>query len=84
LHSDGSIWRSTGTACSGASCPGWTKLDNNPAARAIAASSTTVFQLHNDGSIWRSTGAACGTWCAGWTELDNNTATTNITVSNGS
>jgi hypothetical protein len=37
FHNDGSIWRSTGTACNGASCPGWDKLDDNRAAVSIAA-----------------------------------------------
>jgi hypothetical protein len=29
-HNNGSIWRFTGPACSGTSCPGWRRLDNNP------------------------------------------------------
>jgi len=38
LHHDGTIWRYTGTPCSGASCPGWWQLDNNPATKAITGS----------------------------------------------
>ena len=34
-HASVPIWRSTGAACSGASCPGWALLDNNPATRTI-------------------------------------------------
>lgn len=37
LHRDGKIWRYTGQPCSGASCPGWQMLDNNPRTVAIAA-----------------------------------------------
>ena len=33
----GSIWKYTGTPCSGNSCPGWQKLDNNAATVRIAA-----------------------------------------------
>ncbi len=29
VHIDGSIWRYTGTPCSGNNCPGWQLLDNN-------------------------------------------------------
>ena len=29
MHIDGSIWRYTGTPCSGNNCPGWQLLDNN-------------------------------------------------------
>jgi hypothetical protein len=36
LHNDGWIWRYTGTPCSGDSCPGWQRLDNNSKARRIA------------------------------------------------
>ena len=34
-HNTGRIWRSTGAACSGNSCPGWVMLDNNPATSTI-------------------------------------------------
>ncbi len=36
LHVNGAIWRYTGTPCSGNSCPGWQRLDNNPKTKAIA------------------------------------------------
>jgi hypothetical protein len=29
MPTDDTIWRYTGTPCSGSSCPGWTRLDNN-------------------------------------------------------
>jgi len=29
------VWRYTGTPCSGESCPGWVRLDNNPKGKAI-------------------------------------------------
>jgi hypothetical protein len=35
-HTDGSIWRFDGPPCSGTSCPGWSRLDNNPNATSIA------------------------------------------------
>jgi hypothetical protein len=46
LHKDGTIWRYTGTPCSGSSCPGWQMLDNNPKTTAIAAARAQLFQLH--------------------------------------
>ena len=77
--STGLIWRSTGAACSGESCPGWQLLDNNAATVRISASSSNLYQLHNSGRIWRSTGAACsGESCPGWQMLDNNPATIGI------
>jgi peptidyl-Lys metalloendopeptidase len=76
LHSDGWIWRFTGTPCSGNSCPGWQRLDNNPKTIAIAAAGNNLYQLHNDGWIWRFTGTPCsGNSCPGWQRLDNNPKT---------
>ena len=75
----GSIWRFTGTACSGNSCPGWQKFDNNTATVRIAAGGNKLYQLHNSGKIWQSTGTACsGNSCPGWQILDNNPATIGI------
>ncbi len=75
----GSIWRYTGTPCSGNSCPGWQKYDNNAATVRIAASGTKLYQLHNSGKIWESTGTPCsGNFCPGWKMLDNNPATIGI------
>jgi peptidyl-Asp metalloendopeptidase len=37
LHKNGSIWRYVGVPCANDRCPGWEKLDNNPAATEIAA-----------------------------------------------
>ena len=72
-HWAGAIWRHTGSGCSGESCPGWQRLDNNFRSVAIAAGGARLYQLHNDGAIWRSTGAACsGDSCPGWQRLDNN------------
>jgi hypothetical protein len=36
MHTDGSLWRSTGAQCNGASCPGWWLLDTNGATRDFA------------------------------------------------
>ncbi len=81
-HSDGSLWRYTGTECDGDFCPGWEELDNNPAARTIAATGRQFFQLNSDGSIWRYIGPSCsGTSCPGWQKLDNNPATVAIAAS---
>ena len=75
----GSIWQYTGTPCSGSSCPGWKKFDNNPATVRIAAGGNKLYQLHNSGKIWQSTGSACsGNSCPGWKVLDNNPATIGI------
>jgi hypothetical protein len=77
LHTDGSIWKSQNTPCSGNNCPGWTMLDNNPAAAQIVTDNTNdiLYQVHIDGSIWRATGVACsGKNCPGWQMLDNNWA----------
>jgi hypothetical protein len=71
------IWRYTGLPCSGASCPGWQRLDNNPKTMAVFASRLHhqhyLYQLHNDGEVWQFTGTACvDDWCPGWQRLDNN------------
>jgi hypothetical protein len=63
LHGDGTIWHYTGTPLTG-----WQMLDNNPRARAIAASGPRLYQLHGDGTIWQYT----GTPLTGWQMLDNN------------
>ena len=73
LHDTGRIWRSTGAACGGESCPGWQMLDNNGASIGIVAAGNHLYQLHNSGRIWRFTGEACsGESCPGWQMLDNN------------
>jgi ribosomal protein L24E len=73
LHNDGSIFRFTGTPCSGGSCPGWQMLDNKNAAIAITAAARGLLQLHNDGSIWRFGSTPCtGSSCPGWQQLDRN------------
>lgn len=78
----GLIWRYTGTPCTGASCPGWQLLDNNPASQRITpAAGGNLYQLHNSGRIWRFTGTPCtDNSCPGWQLLDNNAATISITA----
>jgi subtilase family serine protease len=74
-----SIYRYTGTPCSGSSCTGWSMVDNNQTTVAIAASGSDFYQLHNNGEVYKLTGAACnGTSCSGWTKFDNNPATVAI------
>ena len=78
-HSDGKIWRYTGTECDGESCPGWQRLDDNRMTAQIVAAGAQVFQRHSDGRIWRYTGTPCsGTSCSGWQQLDNNPKTKTI------
>jgi hypothetical protein len=68
----GAVWRYTGTPCSGNSCTGWQRLDNNPRTITVTAGDS-LYQLHNDGAIWRHTGTPCnGNSCTGWQRLDNN------------
>ncbi|MGK7892835.1 MAG: M12 family metallo-peptidase [Xenococcus sp. (in: cyanobacteria)] len=84
LHNNGAIWRYTDTPCSGNSCPGWQRLDNNPRSIAIATSGDQLYQLHNTGAIWRYTGRPCsGNSCPGWQRLDNNPQTRAIATSGG-
>ena len=73
----GAIWRNLiGVTCSGNSCPGWEKLDNNIRAANIVAGNTKLYQIHQNGHIWVSTGGTCpglgGESCPGWRRLDNN------------
>jgi hypothetical protein len=85
LNGEGAaIWRYTGTPCTGSSCPGWQRLDNNPKTVSIASSGNQLYQLHNDGWIWRYTGTPCtGDFCPGWQRLDNNSKTVAIAVGGG-
>jgi hypothetical protein len=46
LHNSGRIWRFTGTACSGNSCPGWQMLDNNSNTGRLAAGGNKLYQIH--------------------------------------
>src|SRR5437763_16253923 len=79
LHDSGAIWRFTGVACSGGSCPGWQLLDNNPNTREIVAAGGQLYQRHANGMIWRYTGTPCsGAACPGCQLLDNNPHTTTI------
>ncbi len=63
MHGDGTIWHYTAPPISG-----WQMLDNNPRARAIAASGELLYQMHGDGTIWVYTGPPL----TGWQMLDNN------------
>ena len=77
----GAVWSHTGTACTGQSCPGWRRLDNNVRTSALTASNDKLYQLHHDGVIWESTGVPCsGDSCPGWRRLDNNPRTLTITA----
>ena len=74
-------WRYTGTPCSGDSCPGWQRLDNNSKTVAISAAGGKLYQLHSDGWIWRYTGTPCsGDSLPGWQRLDNNSKTIAISA----
>jgi len=74
-----SIWIATGTPCTGNSCPGWEKLDDNENSVRIAGGGSNFYQLANTGKIWQYTGPACsGSSCPGWTLLDDNPITLQI------
>ena len=78
------IWRYTGIPCSGNSCPGWQRFDNNPRTVAIVADAGELYQLHNNGGIWQSTHGACDAdSCPGWRALDNNQKTVAIAAGGG-
>jgi hypothetical protein len=69
----GSIWKYTGTPCSGASCPGWQEFDDNNQSVRIAATGSSLYQMWNNGDIWKYTGTPCsGGGCPGWTQIDFN------------
>jgi len=78
------IWQYTGTPCTGDSCPGWQRWDNNSSSVAIVSDGQELYQLHNNGKIWQSTHTPC-TWdsCPGWRMLDNNTKTVAIAAAGG-
>jgi hypothetical protein len=81
LHKDGQIWQYTGTACSGAACPGWLLLDRNPQTKSIVTAGRDLYQLHNDGLIYQYTATPCSFEagdCPGWKLLDRNTQTVAI------
>jgi hypothetical protein len=88
LHNDASILRYTGTPCSGASCPGWQMLDDNPLTGMVVVGNNVyqlhtdpLYQLHSDGSLWRYFGTPCdGDFCPGWQMLDNHHATVAMAV----
>ena len=78
------IWQFTNEVCTGAACPGWIELDDNPATVAVAADGNNLYQLHNTGKIWKSTGVPCNSsWCPGWEMLDDNPAAVAIAASGG-
>lgn len=80
----GPIWQYTGTPCSGNSCPGWQRLDNNVASVRIAAGDSKLYQLDNNGNIWRFTGTTCsGDSCPEWQMLDNNPNTGRLAAGGG-
>ncbi len=78
------IWKYTGTPCTGGSCPGWQRWDNNPRSVAIASDAGELYQMHNYGLVWQSTHAACaGDSCPGWRALDSNQKTVAIAAAGG-
>jgi hypothetical protein len=46
LHSDGSVWKSTGAAFTGDSCPRRMQLDRNRATTEIVAEVGQLYKLH--------------------------------------
>ncbi len=79
-----SIWRHTGVPCSGESCPGWQRIDNNPKTWSIVTAGAQLYQLHNDGEIWRFTGGPCDAdACPHWQRLDRNPKTVAVVAGGG-
>ncbi len=68
-HSNGAIFRFTGTPMTG-----WELLDNNGATQDIVASGGNLYQRHGNGFIFKYT----GTPMTGWLPLDGNPATVQI------
>lgn len=89
-HQDGSIWRYTGSPCSGASC--WQRLDDNPQTQELTAvvvlsdgvAVPLLYQRRVDGvdsTIWHYTGPPSGPPCRGascWKLIDDNPRTISI------
>src|ERR1043165_5303767 len=70
------IWRFTGTPCSGSPCPGWAKLDRNNFSSQIEGNRVQLYQMYVSGHILRFNGTPCtGNVCPGWQLLDNNPRT---------
>src|SRR5262249_9717963 len=80
----GVIWQATGIPCSGDSCPGWRRLDNNNFTMGITAAGNELYQVHHNGEIWRYTGQMCDAHdlCPGWQRLDNNRRAVSIAAGN--
>src|ERR1051325_4268151 len=72
-HAVRTIWRFTGTPCSGSTCPGWEKLDRNNFSSQIEGNRVQLYQMYVSGHILRFNGTPCtGNVCPGWQLLDNN------------
>src|ERR1051325_1208729 len=75
-HAVRTIWRFTGTPCSGNTCPGWEKLDRNNFSSQIEGNRVQLYQMYVSGHILRFNGTPCtGNVCPGWQLLDNNPRT---------
>ena len=73
LHTDGTIWRFTGTPITG-----WEKIDINPATTAILTDENSrLYQLRSDGTIL----LFMGTPITGWKIIDNDSGTKAIFTS---
>ena len=80
LHSDGTIWQSTGVPCKGSNCPGWVQLGVNAIQITAGAGQLYMLQTSWDGDyqIFRFTGQACtpsssppDANCPGWALMGN-------------
>jgi hypothetical protein len=81
LHSDGTIWQSTGVPCNGNYCPGWVQLGVN-AVQIAAGGAGQLYMLANDPygdyQVYRFTGQTCtpsssppDAYCPGWALMGN-------------
>ncbi len=86
LLGNGEVWRFTGRACSGNSCPGWQLINSDTRIANIAASDSRLFIRQATGQIWVWDGhTACSEGaCSGWSLIDSNTRSVQIAAAGDS
>src|SRR5207237_1435635 len=77
---EGELYRVTGTACSGNSCPGWQLWDRDRQSKAFASGANELYKLHTNGELYRYTAPCSGNTCTGWQVLDRNPQTVAIAM----
>ncbi|MEL6316430.1 MAG: hypothetical protein AAFR16_02200, partial [Pseudomonadota bacterium] len=68
LGPGGLVLEHTGAACDAEDCPGWRRIDADPALVDLAAGRTgELYKLRRDGGVWRFNGQPCAYGrCRGW------------------